>query len=243
MAPRQPACLNNIIDLTEDDDGDAQLDTLSEAASKAQAAADRWASQVRSIASPKVAHNTAPNGPGPSANEAVESTMDGFHTGSKEYNPALIWSPLPAKGVRSLNLGAKVGNINMRGSIQPETSLESTQKLPHKGTTSGGGLDRAQHARKIQHADVGASKRDFGLLTPGSHDREPMGGSKTHPVLSSPENAPLFDIFTSVVFPSLKKAKRRAKHTLSEDELMSIGKRVNITLPSFIRIKLIDIHR
>lgn len=86
-------------------------------------------------------------------------------------------------------------------------------------------------ASHVQNGSTDVGKRDLGLQNTGLSDRDLQNGSRQNSLIPSFEDGPLFEIFKFVVYPALKKAKKRAKHSLSEDELMGIGKSVGILCP------------
>lgn len=385
MAQTQAARVNNIIDLTEGEDGEDQLETLSEAASKAQAAASRLESQFRSTTSaPTVGQNGTINGQAPPKNITPRPTANGVRTKSREGMVPRTQIPLPDYGIRSPTTGPRINTLKPQEPIHDKAHSTSTRSnRPEKPETSGNGtaagtpvvgppraaaqyagrniditydirnppkaprepsvlppkqsgkpkLDRGiskrspktsntpldngagkrdgwetsnvsnpgssnsrihlsptraggnesastvvrpnparpvkrkrsstspqldasaksakletlpsmsssgnsgslrnitmQTAQDVRNGACSADKCDHGLLTPGLGDRDPKVKSRQEVVLGYLEDGPIFDIFTTIVYPALKKAKKRAKQSLSKDELMSIGESVRLTI-------------
>jgi hypothetical protein len=252
----QAAHSNNIIDLTEADDDDDQLETLSEAASKAEAAA---ASLRRKFST--IGHNVTLNRQPPSENNSLRPTANINGIKSREGKVQGTQSSSASYEVRNPSLGPKIGRNEPIIDVRPKITLQLKRKRsaasPHldgiakaakredsksrdpsrkleslhsyeRTTPTSVQLVTKQSAQNVRDATGSNGKRDGGISIPGPSSSVTDIGAILEVLLLSGEDAPISEIFNNVVYPVLEKAKRRANQSLTNDELLAIGTSVRL---------------
>lgn len=108
-------------------------------------------------------------------------------------------------------------------SEEPESLRNSERTMPNTVLSV-----TKQTAQEVRNGTGSAGNGQNALFLPGVGNRYPKVNSRQEIVPSSVENGPIHEVFKTIVYPALKSAKKRAHQSLSEDELMSIGKSVGL---------------
>jgi len=141
-----------------------------------------------------------------------------------------------------LNISAKLARRDTSQSRYSSCIPESLE-VGKSYTPSSGPPDTVQTAQHVRDTVGSVGKRDFGALTPRLDNHSSVLVSRQKLMLFSVENGPLFEIFKTIIYPALKRAKKRIKQSLSEDELLSISKSVGIHWPIVLNPELIVVNR
>lgn len=115
--------------------------------------------------------------------------------------------------------------------------------INERSTPSTVGSVTMQTGQDVREGAGSAGKRDPDLFIPDLANADPIVNTRQEVVLSRIENGPISEIFKTIVYPALKRAKKRASQSLSEDELMSIGKSVGLHYLGFSSTQLMGVNR
>lgn len=118
---------SNIIDLTEGDDADEDLDQLSSAASRAEAAASRLTNHLQSLTSTsKTSPYGASSGQNSSSGKPSRPATNGGGILPGKDRVSQTRRPLPDSSLRSVITGPRLGTFGLRG---PSSHNESSMRM------------------------------------------------------------------------------------------------------------------